>query len=122
MTTFKDEISVIVGGYQGSGVNFPGHVAIACTGEGTYSYGTKTEAGSPLVDYLTKQAAYRNSILFMIPASRTQINVIVSYLKTLPRFPDVFAEPDRAYDTCASRTNEALPRAGLMTYAATRSA
>ena len=49
-------VAVIVGG--NTSANPFGHVAIAIEGYGTYSFGTKTMAGTSLSEYLAKQSEY----------------------------------------------------------------
>jgi hypothetical protein len=50
---------VLVGGPTAG--NPFGHVAMAFTGQGVYSYGTGTPFGSSLDDYLNKQGTYRST-------------------------------------------------------------
>jgi len=115
---------VIVGGPSpglngGSGNPF-GHVSIATTGSGIYSYGTATPydsnnitgPGSSVSAFLLDQARWRNQTAFIIDTTPEQEAQILAYLRSLnPRVPKV-PGPDSS-DTCASRTNEALRKAGM---------
>ncbi|EBQ2139514.1 RHS repeat-associated core domain-containing protein [Salmonella enterica] len=40
-----------------------GHAALAFSGHGVYSYGTKTKFGSKVTDYLASQLSYRDTTL-----------------------------------------------------------
>jgi hypothetical protein len=75
-----------------------------------YSQGTDTPLGSSLSAYLQKHANYRASTIF-IPSSADEIKTMVSSLKSMPsKIHNVLARPEKAYDSCAARTNEALRR------------
>lgn len=89
-----------------------GHVAIATTGSGIYSFGTATPFGSSATAYLLNQATYRNSTAYIINTSAQQEAAILASLKSrtdnLPPVPSLDSD-----DTCASRSNEALRKARL---------
>jgi RHS repeat-associated protein len=70
--------AVIVGG--AAGWNFAGHVAIAFTGQGVYSYGTGTPFGSSLTAYLASQAAYRSSAVYILNTTPEQEQRMSAYL------------------------------------------
>jgi RHS repeat-associated protein len=101
---------VVVGGPT-SGNPF-GHVAVATTGSGTYSFGTGTPLGSSTTAYLLNQATYRNSTAYLINTSAAQEAAILASLRSrtdnLPPVPSM-----DSHDTCASRSNDALRQAGL---------
>ncbi|MDP2027588.1 RHS repeat-associated core domain-containing protein [Sulfuriferula sp.] len=89
-----------------------GHVAIAMTNQGVYSFGTGNELGSSFTDYLALQAKYRNSLIYIIKTTPAQEQTMLSYLKSLnPRLPPVPSSDSN--DTCAVRTNEAMRRVGM---------
>jgi hypothetical protein len=54
------------------GDNPVGHTAIAITGEGVYSFGNNTPAGSSVRGYLLKQAQKRDSMIFIIKTTPEQ--------------------------------------------------
>ncbi|GHU04913.1 hypothetical protein AGMMS49960_21110 [Betaproteobacteria bacterium] len=93
-----------------------GHVAIAFTGKGVYSFGTSTAPGSSFTDYLGKQAEYRNTLVFIIESTPEQeakmLEKAESYGgKVLPNpFADLL---DAASDTCAVRTQDILEAGGV---------
>ena len=84
-----------------------GHVAVAVTGSGVYSFGTGTALGSSVTDYLSRQASYRDTSIYILNSTADQDSKILSRLRSyednLPPVPG----PD-SDDTCATRTNRAL--------------
>jgi RHS repeat-associated protein len=102
---------VIVGGPTPG--NPLGHVAIATTGSGIYSYGTGTVEGSDVSAYLLKQAGYRDSTAYIINTTPDQEAAILAqlqgYTDNLPKVPSV-----NSSDTCASRTNSALRQGNMV--------
>jgi uncharacterized protein RhaS with RHS repeats len=70
---------VLVGGPTAG--NPFGHVAMAFTGQGVYSYGTGTPFGSSLNDYLNKQAAYRATTAYDLPTTPQQEQQMMAYLQ-----------------------------------------
>lgn len=103
------ETLIIIGGPTSS--NPAGHVGMAFTGQGVYSFGTGTALGSSLTGYLQSQAAYRSSTLFVLNTSPQQEAQMVAYLKGLPvNLPNWKENP---YDTCSTRTANALSAAGI---------
>jgi hypothetical protein len=106
------ETVVVVGGQTGG--NPFGHVAIGFTGSGIYSFGTGTPLGSSMTDYLLQQARYRNSTALILNTTSNQEAIMKAYLGSLPpNLPNPKENPSKAYDTCASRTNMALLKAGM---------
>jgi hypothetical protein len=105
--------AIIIGGASPPSRGHPsgnpfGHASIAITGSGVYSFGTLTDAGSSLTDFLNRQAAYRDSVVYILDTTPEQEKVILDYLKSklnkrLERYPD----------NCAHRTSEALKAAGV---------
>jgi RHS repeat-associated protein len=105
---------VILGGETSS--NPFGHVAIAFTGRGVYSYGTDTPLGSSLTAYLASQARYRTSTLIRISTTSAQekemLSKVLSY-KGIP-LPNPKQDPIGAFqNTCAVRTQQALAVGGI---------
>lgn len=70
---------VIVGFWVGD--NPFGHVAIATTGSGIYSFGTATPYGSSVISYLLDQATRRDSSAFIIKTTPEQEQKILAYLR-----------------------------------------
>jgi RHS repeat-associated protein len=109
---------VIVGGPTPG--NPFGHVSVATTDSGIYSFGTQTPLnsgtptplGSSVTDFLLDQATYRGSTAYIINTTPDQEAAIIADLQSqtnpLPRAPG----PDSS-DTCASRTNHALRQANI---------
>lgn len=96
--------------------NVFGHTAIATTGSGVYSYGNSTKLGSGFADYLKREASKRNTVVVVIDTTPEQEAGINSYLKNskdnLP--PWLFGYIPDPTDTCATRTNAALDKGGLI--------
>lgn len=101
--------AVVIGGATPD--NPFGHVGIGVTGSGIYSFGTLgIAAGSSFTDYLQYQSTYRSSDVYFINTSPEQEAAILGYLKSLD--PDLPKFPSR--DTCATRVNDALGKAGFL--------
>jgi hypothetical protein len=104
--------AVIVGGQASRPGEMPnpfGHIAIATTANGVYSFGTRPEdLGGNLTDYLNWQATYRDSIVYVLNTTPDQERAINDYLKTQKGKPI-----DRYSDNCAARTKRALEAAGI---------
>lgn len=110
---------VIVGGPTAG--NPFGHVSVATTGSGIYSFGTLTPydshtptvLGSSVTDFLLDQARYRNSTAYIINTTPDQEAAILADLRNqtspLPHVPG----PDSS-DTCGSRSNHALRRGNMV--------
>ena len=106
-------LTVIIVGYATSGNPF-GHVAIATTGMGVHSFGTKTAQGSSLTNYISKQASYRDSTAFVILTTAEQEAAINDSFsgktdENLQKYPD----------NCAGRTLDALKSAQISLPSAT---
>ncbi len=84
-----------------------GHVAIALSDSGIYSYGNSTPMGSSLTDYLLYQASRRDTDVIVIDTSPLQEAAILRYLKQ--QKDDVNRYPDN----CASRTSTAMASGGM---------
>ncbi len=104
--------AVIIGGPSPSGPdnssgNPFGHASIAFTGNGVYSFGTGTDQGSSLTDFLNKQATYRDSTVYILNTTPEQEKAMMDYLKKQK------GKPINKYpDNCAHRTTEALKAGG----------
>lgn len=105
-TSFIDPIGldalVIAGGYNG-GLNPFGHVGMAVTGQGIYSYGNDTRLGSGVLGYILSQSQYRNQMIVLIPSTPGQDSGMMGYFGEHPGKNDV-----GYFDNCAVRTNSAL--------------
>jgi hypothetical protein len=86
-----------------------GHVALAITGEGVWSYGTMHPLGSSVIAYIKEQETKRNQRIYPIPATPEQDAAALNYLKSLP--PGEM-EGVRT-DNCSTRTSTALFEAGF---------
>lgn len=99
---------VIGGGVRDGSVNFFGHVGMAITGYGMFSYGNDTPLGSSVTDYLQSQSLFRNQTVTVVPATAAQDAAAAYYLAL--NHPD---KNDVGYlDNCAVRTNEGLMAGG----------
>jgi len=88
-----------------------GHTAIAFTGKGVYSYGTGREPGSSFSKYLGKQAAYRNTKVYILDTTPKQEAKMLAEIKRYKNIdlPNPKKDPISALgDTCASRTQKSL--------------
>ncbi len=111
---FGLETAVIIG--RGTSSNPFGHVAIAYTGQGVYSYGTGTFPGTSLTDYLASQAAYRDSTVYILPSTSNQEALMKDKIMEYDgkKLPDPLSDPlDPLQDTCATRTQSALDVGGF---------
>lgn len=70
---------VMAGGPVGS--NPAGHIAIAFTGQGTYSYGTSQPFGSSTTAYLANQASYRDTTIYLLPTTPGQEQTMIDTIK-----------------------------------------
>jgi hypothetical protein len=93
-----------------------GHVGIAFTGQGVYSFGTGTPLGGSLIDYLEKQALYRDSTLYTLkttPGQEAQMLAEILKYRDTP-LPNPLKNPKNAWnDTCATRTQNSLDAGGI---------
>jgi len=106
------ETAVQIGMGTGMTRNPFGHTALATSGQGVHSFGTDTPQGSSFSDYLNEQAGYRDSMIYVLPTNPEQEKAINDYLNSLEDdLPPVPSEDSR--DNCASRTSDALTKAGM---------
>jgi len=100
--------AIIVGGPVSS--NPAGHVALAFSGQGVYSYGTAQPFGSSVTAYLQSQSAYRATTVYILNTTPEQENKMVGYIKNnyskKGRY-SVFSH------SCATATNDALDSVGI---------
>ena len=100
---------LVIGGGVRSWTNPFGHVGLAITGRGTFSYGNGTPLGSSATDYIRSQSQSRNQRITLIPATAAQDAAAADYLTlNYPGMNDV-----GKLDNCAVRTNEGLMAGGL---------
>lgn len=99
---------VIGGGVRDGSPNIFGHVGMAITGFGMFSYGNDTPLGSSVAGYLQSQSQFRNQTVTVIPATAVQDAAAAYYL--------ALSHPDKNdvdyFDNCAIRTNEGLIAGG----------
>lgn len=93
-----------------------GHIAIAFTGRGVYSYGTQEGLGTSATTYLHNQSQYRSSVAYRISTTPQQeakmLDRILSY--NGKALPDPRSDPFAALqDTCATRTADTLKVGGI---------
>ena len=106
------------GGGSTSGNPF-GHVAIAFTGQGVYSYGTDTPLGGNLTDYLEAQAKYRDSEVYILettPDQEAKMLAEILKFKNLPLPNPRNNLSGSLKDTCATRTQSALEGGGISSW------
>lgn len=58
---------LVIGGGVRSWTNPFGHVGMAITGHGMFSYGNDTPLGSSVADYIQSQSQSRNQLITLIP-------------------------------------------------------
>ena len=93
----------IGGGVRDGSVNVAGHMGMAVTGQGIYSYGNDTALGSSVAGYISEQSLVRNQLITYIPTTPEQDALMMLYFTKHPDMNDV-----GYFDNCAVRTNEAL--------------
>ena len=99
---------LVIGGGVRSWTNPFGHVGLAITGHGMFSYGNSTPLGSSVTDYIQSQSQSRNQLITLIPATAAQDAAAAYYLAlNHPGMNDV-----GKLDNCAVRTNEGLMAGG----------
>lgn len=90
-------------------INIYGHSAIAVTGSGVYSYGTKdTPLGMSTTQFLQQQSAARQLMIVDIKTTPEQDAAALKYLKDHPDQQGV-----GKLDNCATRTKGAMAAAGI---------
>ncbi|MEN5061733.1 RHS repeat-associated core domain-containing protein [Luteimonas sp. TWI1416] len=101
---------VIGGGVRdGTRGNVFGHVGLAISGHGMFSYGNDTPLGSSVTGYLQSQSAVRNQTVVLLPATAVQ-NARAAYSLVL-NHPDMNGVG--YLDNCAVRTNEGILAGGM---------
>jgi RHS repeat-associated protein len=120
----KDILVIENGPTQGNPI---GHTAIALTGQGIYSFGNTTPAGSSPTEYLLDQAKRRDTTIFYLKTTPGQDAAALKYLQS---FGGTDINPsdsvkkgkakealEKLYavggDNCATRVNGALDAAGI---------
>ena len=101
------DIAIQIGLPQGK--NRFGHVAGAVTGYGVFSSGTLEDFRTSFTDYLRNQAAYRDSIIYIIPTSNQQDDAFVRAFEAAAK-----RGHSASANNCADITGEALKAAGLI--------
>jgi len=102
------DLLVILGAMRPDSFNVFGHVGIAVTGGGVFSFGNDTNLGSSTTDYLKSQSQLRLQEVFRIPTTPEQDAAALQYLRQFTDKNDV----DKI-DNCADRTYSALTAAGV---------
>jgi hypothetical protein len=78
-----------------------------------YSYGTKDPLGSSFTDYLRNQATYRDSLIYILPATQAQDDALIkAFMEARKKGGDV------AQNNCADMVGAGLKAAGLIKPAA----
>ncbi|MFQ3395682.1 RHS repeat-associated core domain-containing protein [Enterobacter mori] len=87
-----------------------GHTAMAFSGMGVYSYGTGTEYGSELTNYLTTQATYRSTVGYVLNTTPEQERIMAEYInKNYKQGSDY----NIALHNCATMVADALSEANV---------
>jgi len=101
--------TIIIQGMRIDGSLNPfGHVAIALSGEGVYSFGNSTALGLDLTTYLQQQTANRGQLLTVINTTPAQEAEILKYLKSYKGNAS-----HTPYSTCANRVGNSLSAGGM---------
>lgn len=101
------DVAVIYGAPQG--INFFGHVAIAVTGQGVFSSGTKEPFGSSAMDFLQSQATYRDTFVYILPGTPQQDQAVVQAFLAAAKRGHSFWR-----NNCSDVVGEALKAGGLI--------
>ena len=101
------DIAVVIGFPQGA--NRFGHVAAGATDYGAYSAGTKEPLGSSFTGYLVNQSMYRDSVVYVLPASKEQDSAFVKAFINAKK-----QGQSASINNCADITGVALKAAGLV--------
>ena len=103
-----NDIAVVYGHQIQGSLNLFGHIAIAVEGFGIFSFGNDTTLGSSATDYFERQSSIRDNTVVLISTTKEQDRSILAYLFGFNERNGV------GYcDNCASRTANALNKAGL---------
>jgi RHS repeat-associated protein len=97
---------VIIGDRRTDSYNQFGHVAIAVSGAGVWSFGNGTAFGSSVNSYLNAQVRARDNFIFRISTTPEQDKAALEYLKN--QKDDI-----GKIDNCAARTSNPLNAAGI---------
>ncbi len=87
-----------------------GHASIAVSGSGIYSFGTATEWGSSVQDFLYQQSQYRGSNTILIPTSPEQEQAILNSLQNMVLNNKPY---DLQANNCATMVMQSLDAADL---------
>ena len=92
-----------------------GHVSLALTGQGTFSFGTLTPQGTNFTSFLSDQAGHRFTNVYILKTTPAQESAMKQNLEASSQkgaLPNIFKDPVAAHnDNCTTRTADAL-RAG----------
>jgi hypothetical protein len=102
------DVLVDIGGERSDSYNVFGHASMATTGNGIYSYGTNTNLGSSVTDFVTSQSNYRSQTLYVIKTTPEQDKKIQNYLSQFKNKNQIGLS-----NNCAARTLDALYAAGI---------
>lgn len=105
--SFGLETVVVIGGP--SGKNVFGHIAIATSGSGIYSSGTKHPFGSSFTDYIKDQASYRDSTAYIINTTPEEEAKIIDAFKARNK-----SGHNARSNNCAHQVSDALKEAGVI--------
>ena len=93
---------------QGIPSNPFGHSALAFTGKGVYSYGTKERFGSSTTDYLTNQSSYRGQIVITLKTTKKQEDAMISAMNKVAG-----TKYDMLSNNCSTSNINALKKGGI---------
>jgi hypothetical protein len=105
-----NDLAVIYSHQLPGSLNIFGHIALAVTGAGVYSFGNNTDLGSSATDYLQSQVQDRDVTVTIIKTTPEQDQSALDYLNGYTDRNGV-----GLCDNCANRTATALIRAGILT-------
>ena len=98
---------VIIGGQRSDSLNVFGHVSVAETGGGIYSFGTATSLGSSVSGFVNSQSDARSQTLYTIKTTPQQDAAMISYRRSQ-------TDNRGLVDNCAARTCQALNAGGIL--------
>jgi RHS repeat-associated protein len=101
------ETAVVIGGPAGK--NVFGHIAIATSGSGIYSSGTKQSFGSSFTDYINDQVSYRNNTVYIINTTPEEEAKIIEAFKERNK-----SGHDAKSNNCSHQVSDALKQAGII--------
>ena len=104
-----NDLAVIFGHQKPDSWNFFGHIAIAVSGAGVFSFGNDTDLGSSATDYLKAQENMRDNTVTIIPTTAAQDRAVLDYLTQYDDKNGV-----GLCDNCANRTIGALIKGGVI--------